>query len=163
VIDPTMRAAALIAAALLISPLLSGSPFANAQRGRGRGAAGDKPKVDIVQTVGCAEQKSNVWFLTRAAEPSTTTGGIFNSKQVETAKGTPLGAEAFQLVGTAEFVDPEELLRTGQRKEFTTPQNANATGQLRAGRKLLVKGLLIPGETRRINLISVVALADTCS
>jgi hypothetical protein len=157
----TVGAAALVAAALFFSPILSGSPSANAQRGRG--ARGDKPTVDIIQTSGCAEQKSNVWWLTRAGEPRTTTPGIFNSTQVETAKSSPLGTESFQLVGTADFVDAEELLRSGQRKEFTTPQNANATGQLRAGRKVLVKGLLIPGETRRINLMSVVALADTCS
>jgi hypothetical protein len=147
--------AAALAAALVIPP--------GVQAQRGRGSTGEKPKTDIVQTVGCAEQKSNAWWLTRAAEPRTTTGGIFNSNQVEAAKTIGLGTEAFQLVGTADFVDADELLRTGQRKEFTTPENANATGQLRAGRKVLVKGLLVPaGEVTRINLMSVVALADVC-
>jgi hypothetical protein len=153
----TARAAAV--AAVLVIPL---SPLGAAPQ-RGRGASGEKPKVDIVQTVGCAERKSDVWWLTRAAEPRATTGGIFNSNQVEAAKGTGLGSQSFQLVGTADFVDPEELLRTGQRKEFTTPENVNATGQLRAGRKVLVKGLLVPAaDVTRINILSVVALADSC-
>jgi hypothetical protein len=150
----TAQAAALAAAGVI--PL-----GVHAQRGRG--PSGDKPKVDIVQTVGCAERKSDIWWLTRAAEPRTTTGGIFNSNQVEAAKSTGLGTQSFQLVGTADFVDPEELLRTGQRKEFTTPENVNATGQLRAGRKVLVKGLLVPAaDATRINILSVVALADSC-
>ena len=150
----TARVATLAAA--LVTPL-----GVDAQRGRG--ASGEKPKVDIVQTVGCAEQKSSVWWLMRAAEPRATTGGIFNSNQVEAAKTTALGSATFQLIGTADFADPEELLRSGQRKEFTTPENANATGQLRNGRRVLVKGLLLPdGDITRINLVSVVALADSC-
>jgi hypothetical protein len=40
---------------------------------------------------------------------------------------------------------------------------ANATGQLQHGRKLFVKGLLIaaPNE-KRLNLVAVQQLADTC-
>ncbi|MGH6693046.1 MAG: hypothetical protein ACREF4_20450, partial [Gammaproteobacteria bacterium] len=57
----------------------------------------------------------------------------------------------------------EELLKRGQRAEFTRPEVANATGQLQDGRKLVVKGLLItaPNE-KRLNLVSVQQLADTC-
>lgn len=147
--------AAAFAAALVVPIDLHGQ--------RGRGASGEKPAVDVVQTIGCAEQKANAWWLTRAGAPRTTTGGIFNSKQIESAKAEALGTETIQLVGTADFVDAEELLRAGQRKEFTTPETANATGQLRAGRRVLIKGLLVPaGDTKRINLMSVVALADTC-
>jgi hypothetical protein len=147
--------AAAFAAALVIPIELHGQ--------RGRGASGEKPAVDVVQAVGCAEQKASAWWLTRAGTPRTTTGGIFNSKQIESAKAEALGTDNIQLVGTADFVDADELLRSGQRKEFTAPDTVNASGQLRAGRKVLIKGLLVPaGESRRINLISVVALADTC-
>lgn len=136
---------------------------------RGRGASGEKPKSEIVQTVGCAEQKgapsgeAGSWWLTRAAEPRTATPGIFNSTQVETARSAPLGGGVFQLVGVADFLDTEGLLRSGQRQEFTTPGNANATGQLRQGRRILVKGMLIAStDPKRINLLSVIALSDTC-
>lgn len=165
-INRTAAASALAVAAAL--PMIL-----HAQRGRG--AAGEKPKVDIVQSVGCADRKSgdagrgaagptDTWFLTRAAEPRVTTAGIFNTTQIEAAKTTSLGTETFQLVGVAEFLSPEDLLRTGRRKEFTTPDNANATAELRAGRKVLVKGLLVPaGDVKRINLLSVIGLADTCN
>ena len=155
----TSRTVGAAVLAVLVIPGLQAQ-----QRGRGRGAEGDKPKVDIVQTVGCAEQKSNQWWLARAAEPRVTQGNIFNSTQIDAAKTVPLGVEAFQLVGVADFVDAEELLRSGQRKEFTNPDNVNATGQLRAGRKVLVKGMLVAeNDVKRINLLSVVAIADSCS
>lgn len=88
---------------------------------------------------------------------------MFNSNQVEEARKAPLGGLTFHLVGVADFLTPEELLESGQRKEFTTPETANATGQLRHGHKVLVKGALIDaGDQRRINLLSVVGLAESC-
>lgn len=142
---------------------------------RGRGATGEKPKVDVVQSVGCAERKpgslrgggpgteNDSWWINRASEPRTAPPGIFNTTQVEAAKSVPLGTNTFQLVGVADFLEPEALLSSGQRKEFTTPENANATGQLRAGRKILIKGMLVEaGEAKRINLLTVIALSDTC-
>jgi hypothetical protein len=136
----------------------------DAQRGRGRG--GEKPTVDIVQSVGCAERKSGnpeTWWLTRAADPRVVPQGMFNTNQVEEARKVALGTQSFRLVGVAEFLTPEDLLKTGQRKEFTTPQTANATGQLRAGHKVLIKGMLIdtPDE-KRVNLLAVVGLSDAC-
>jgi hypothetical protein len=134
---------------------------------RGRGATGEKPKVDIVQTVGCAERKGageqETWWLTRGADTRVAPPGMFNSTQVEQAKEATLGSNAFQLVGVADFLDPESLLKSGRRKEFTTPENANATGELRPGRKILVKGLLVESpDQKRINLLAVIGLADSC-
>jgi hypothetical protein len=133
---------------------------------RGRGATGEKPKVDIVQSVGCAERRSGApesWWLTRAVDPRVTQPGLFNTNQVDEARKASLGSLSFQLVGVTDFLTPEELLKSGQRREFTTPETANATGQLRHGHKVLVKGMLIDApDQKRINLLSVVGLADTC-
>jgi hypothetical protein len=146
-----------------------------AQRGREGGTA-EKPKVDIVQTVGCAERKSgndpggrgprserDTWWLVRAADPRVAPAGMFSSTQIEAAKNAAPGTQIFQLIGVADFLDTEGLLGSGQRKEFTTPETANATGALRQGHKVLVKGLLIDTETpNRINLLAVIGLADMC-
>ncbi len=125
-----------------------------------------EPQVEIVHTVGCVEQRAGdptTWWLTRAAEPTVTRGGVFNENQVEEAKSTELGSRAFQLIGVADFLDAESLLRFGDRAQFTTPDQVNATGQLGAGRTVLVKGLLIEdGAAERINLLAVVGLADGC-
>jgi hypothetical protein len=150
---------------LSLAVALGCSSALSAQRGR-QGGTGEKPKVDVVQSVGCAERKAGnpeTWWITRAAEPRVIQPGIFTTAQIETAKGAELGANSFQLVGVADFLDAEALLRSGQRKEFTTTENANATGQLREGRKILIKGMLVDaGDAKRINLLTVIALTDTC-
>ncbi len=137
----------------------------HAQRGQ-QPATGEKPKVDIVQSVGCVERESGdpeTWWLKRAAEPKVTQAGMSSTRQIEEAKSVALGTHVFQLIGVADFLDTEGLLRSGQRTQFTTPETANATGQLREGHKVLVKGLLIEAaDQKRINLMAVIALTDTC-
>jgi hypothetical protein len=130
-------------------------------------AAKPKPKVDVVQTVGCVERRGGpqpTWWLTRAATPTVSRVGVFNTLQVEEARKTAtLGTREFELVGIAEFLDAEGLLRSGDRAAFTTPDQVNATGELRAGRTALVKGLLIEaGAQSRLNLLAVVGMAETC-
>ena len=136
-----------------------------AQRGR-QTNPGEKPAVDVVQSVGCVERRdgnSETWWLSRAVDARVSQPGIFSTAQIDTARGLPAGTNTFQLVGVADFLDTEGLLKSGRRREFTTAQNANATGELRPGRKVLVKGMFITtGETRRINLLNVVGLADSC-
>ena len=74
-----------------------------------------------------------------------------------------MGDRDFQLVGVADFLDAESLLEWGERSEFTTAEQANATGELRERRTVLVKGLLIEADpTSRINLLAVVGLAEEC-
>jgi hypothetical protein len=140
-------------------------PTAGAAQGRLR-AGEAKPQVNIVQSVGCAEQKPgspSTWWLNRAAEPEVGPPGPFHITQVDKAKTSALGTRVFRLIGEADFLDAEGLLQSGQRAQFTTPETANASGQLRAGRKVLVKGLLIESADQpRINLMSVVSLAETC-
>jgi hypothetical protein len=124
------------------------------------------PKVQIVQTVGCVEQRGDDaggWWLTRAAEPTVVKPGVFDETQVEEAQNTETGSREFQLIGAAEFLDAKSQLEWGDRAQFTTADQVNATNELRKGRTVLVKGLLIdPDGDARINLLSVVGLADTC-
>ena len=141
------------------------SVVAFAQRGR-QTNPGEKPAVDVVQTVGCVERRDGnpeMWMLTRAGDPRTVQPGVFSTGQVDAAKSVPLGANSFQLIGVADFLDADGLLKSGRRREFTSAQNANATAELRVGRKVLVKGMLITtSDPRRINLLNVVGLADSC-
>jgi hypothetical protein len=152
-----------LATSFALTLVLSGT--AHAQRGRGT-PSGEKPAVDVVQTVGCVERRDGnpeTWSLTRAADPRTVQPGVFSTGQVDAAKGAPLGANTFQLIGVADFLDTEGLLKSGRRREFTSAQSANATGELRTGRKVLVKGMFITStDPKRINLLNVVALSDSC-
>ncbi len=152
-----------IGAALAVA--LLGSWPAAAQR-QSRPPA-EPPKAPIVQAVGCAEQRAGspaTWWLARASNADTVTPGPLSVGQVEKAKGAALGTNTFRLIGETDFLSPEELLKSGERSKFTAADTANASGQLRAGRKVLVKGLLVDvaGEPR-INLMSVVSVADACS
>jgi hypothetical protein len=129
------------------------------------GAAPVKAKVDIVQTVGCVERRGaggDQWWLIHAASPTVTRDGVFTTRDVEAAKQVTRGTRDFRLVGEADYLDREGLLRSQNRAEFTRPEQANATGALREGRTVLVKGLLIKGDEERINLLAVTPLADAC-
>jgi hypothetical protein len=141
------------------------SLVAHAQTRRPPIASG-KPKVDLVETVGCVERKSGTpvtWWLTSAANPKTTTVGFVTVTDVESARSLPLGNNSFQLIGVDDFLDAEALLQDPERSKFTTPETANATAQLRVGRKVLVKGLFIEADgQKRINLTQVISLADAC-
>jgi len=154
-----------VAGAGLLAAMFSLPTVVTAQRGRGA-AAGEKPAVDVVQTVGCVEQRTGsleTWWLQRAVEPRVVQPGVFSVGQVDTARGAALGSQSYQLVGVADFLDVDGLLKSGRRSEFTARQNANATGELRPGRKVLVKGMFIAAsEPKRINLLNVVGLADSC-
>ena len=127
----------------------------------------EKPQVEMVRTIGCVELRNDAsapWWLTRAAEPTVTRRGVFNSDHIqEIAETAALGSRQFQLVGVADFLTPEGLLRSGDRALFTSPDQVNATGELRDGRTVLVKGLLIETDgDSRINLVAVVGMEDKC-
>ena len=139
-------------------------PSAAAEQRRSQ-PTGEKPKAPIVQGVGCAEQRGSpaTWWLVRASGAEPAVPGPFHISQVEKARAAGPGTNVFRLIGEADFLSVEDLLKSGERSRFTTPETANASGQLRAGRQVLVKGLLVDvaGE-QRINLMSVVSLADSC-
>jgi len=124
----------------------------------------DKPAAPLVSAIGCAQRSpQGAWALTSATEAVESRTLFLSAKEVEDARKKALGTNRYVLLGTPEFLSKEELLKTGQRSEFTRPEVANATGQLQQGRKLMVKGLLIaaPAE-RRLNLVAVQQLAETC-
>jgi hypothetical protein len=150
----------------VLAAIAIGAPSSIAAQLRRQPAGAEKPKVDIVQSIGCAERRNGgpeTWWLGRASDPRATAPGVFTVKQVEEARGAALGTNLFQLAGVADFLDTEGLLRTGRRAEFTSAETANASGQLQPGRKVLVKGLLVEVDgQKRINLISVISLADRC-
>ena len=123
-----------------------------------------KPKVPLVSVVGCATRTAEgTWMLTNATDGVESKVLFMTAKEIEEAKKKALGNNRYKLLGTVEFLTKEELLKDAHRAEFTRPEVANATGQLQDGRKLIVKGLLItaPNE-KRLNLVSVQQLADTC-
>jgi hypothetical protein len=123
-----------------------------------------KPKVPLVSVVGCATRTAEgAWMLTNATDGVESKALFMTAKEIEDAKKKPLGSNRYKLLGTLEFLTKEEILKDPQRAKFTRPEVANATGQLQDGRKLFVKALLItvPNE-KRLNLVSVQQLADTC-
>lgn len=147
----------LLAAAVWLAPAST--------RGQRVDATSGAPAVEIVHTVGCVERRAGEaeWWLARAAEPTVTEAGVFDEDEVNEARAQALGTHEFHLVGVADFLGAEALLRSFDRSSFTTPDQVNATGELRAGRTVLIKGLLIESDdAARINLLSVVGLADTC-
>jgi hypothetical protein len=123
-----------------------------------------KPKVSLVAVVGCANRAPDgMWQLTRATAGTQVRQGYFSTSEIEAAKKLAYGTNRYRLVGTAEFVTKEDLLKTQQRGEFTRPEVANATGALQNGRKIVVKGLLITASNERtLNLLAVEKLEDTC-
>jgi hypothetical protein len=123
-----------------------------------------KPKAPLVSVVGCANRASDgTWTLTNATAGVETPRLFTSEKEIAEAKTTKLGTNRYKLIGVAEFLTKEELLKHQQRGEFTRPEVANATGQLQHGKKLVVKGLLITASNeKRLNLVSVQQLADTC-
>lgn len=150
--------------ALALAIGILSSPRIEAQNS---GAARAKVKVDIVQTIGCVARRNGeptIWWLTRAAAPTVTREGVFNRAEIDDAKKTSVpGTREFHLVGVADFLDADGLLRSGDRARFTKSDQVNATGELQEGHTVLVKGLLIDaGAESRINLTAVVGLADTC-
>ncbi len=153
--------------AVFVLALVMATAWPTAALAQREGAAKtSEPQVEIVQTLGCAEQRDDGatgWWLVRAVDPEVSRAGVFNINQVDEAKETALGTGEYELIGVADFLDADSLLESGKRAQFTTPEQVNATGELRAGRTVLVKGLLIEAEpAKRINLLAVVGLADRC-
>jgi hypothetical protein len=116
----------------------------------------------IVMVVGCASTTSapHIWDLTRAgARTESARAGITTAEKDQLAK-QPLGRDAYQLIGVAEFVDAETSRSIGDRARILTQPRVNATGMLVSGHKVGVKGVLIDASPPRINLTSVVDLGS---
>jgi hypothetical protein len=130
----------------------------------GATAAPPAAKVPIVIVAGCVMRgQDGAWLLTSASEPKVSAIVHADAQEVAEARSLRPGTGRYRPIGTAEFASADELLGQGQRVQFTRPEGANATGQLRAGRRVSIKGLLIAaGNEQRLNLLSVQAIADAC-
>ena len=118
----------------------------------------------MVSVVGCAATtgEPHIWVLTRAGEltPSST-AGIIGQEKLELQK-RPTGRATYQLIGVADFIDPEQAQRIGLRAKLFSPSRMNTTGQLINGHKVADRGLHIDGKPARINLTSVLDLGPEC-
>jgi hypothetical protein len=123
-----------------------------------------KPTAPLVSVVGCAQRSpEGAWTLTNATASVDTRTLFMTAKEIDEARKRPSGNNRYTLLGTPDFLSKEEVLKSGQRAEFTRPEVANATGQLQVGRRIFVKGLLIKAANeQRLNLVAVQQLADTC-
>jgi hypothetical protein len=141
---------------------LLASAVAVVAAGRQRDVA--TPQVPLVIVVGCASRAGNGgWMLTNASEPRVSSIVHADASELEAATRMPLGSSRYRLIGTAEFASVDELLQQGQRALFTSRESANASGQLADGHKVSVKALLIDARNeRRLNLLSVQSVGDTC-
>ena len=121
------------------------------------------PTVNIVSSVGCATQDGATWTLTRASEPIVSDVPFTSTREMEEARSISLGSSTFTLIGVADFLPVDGLLDQFQRAEFTAAESVNSTGSLVSGRRVMVKGLFIEDqEDQRINLTSVIGLAESC-
>ena len=121
------------------------------------------PTRPLVVAAGCATQSADgAWTLTRATSPARSTIGHADATEVASTRRTP-DNNRYRLLGAADFADVDALLAAGDRAQFTTRTTANATGQLRVGASVGVKGVLIGGAEPAINLVSVWPVPGTCA
>jgi hypothetical protein len=134
------------------------------ERDRDTRAALSNPAIPIVTAVGCFEpDAAGRGMLTHASAAKPSDVVHADASEIANARDTPLGTDRYQLIGTPEFGSVDQLLAQGQRALFTRDVSANATDALRSGRKVAVKGLLIPGSPAVLNLLSVQQMADKCN
>jgi hypothetical protein len=142
---------------------LAGFAFAAGAEGGQQPPDVSKPTAPLVSVVGCARRTEGTWALTNASASVETRTLFMTAKEIEEARKRPSGNNRYTLLGTPDFLSKEELLKSGQRPEFTRPEVANATGQLQDGRRIFAKGLLVKAANeQRLNLVAVQQLADSC-
>ena len=122
------------------------------------------PQTPLVTVVGCvARTPTDGRMLTNASRPVVSAIVHADAGEIEAAASAGKGSAVYQLIGSADFESGDELLSRSQRRLFTRPDVANATGELRPGRRVAVKALLIDSATgQTLNLLSVQPIAGTC-
>lgn len=131
--------------------------------GSAAGIATLPPTRPLVVAAGCAAQSADgAWTLTHATSPARSTIGHADAAEVGATRRTP-DDNHYRLLGAADFANVDALLAAGDRAQFTTRATANATGQLRVGASVGVKGVLIGGAEPAINLVSVWPVPGTCA
>jgi hypothetical protein len=130
---------------------------------RSASAESPRPTVPLVTATGCvATSADGTRTLTHAAVVTRSEVLHADAAEISQARNAALGADTYRLVGTADFSPIGDLLASGQRGLFTNETTANATGVLVAGRKVAIKGLLIPGTPPALNVLSAQLAADSC-
>lgn len=124
----------------------------------------DKPKSPIVIVSGCAKPGANpaVWTLSNASERTEAPQPALTKEEQDAASKRTLGADAYELVGVADFIPTDMSHSVGNRKDILAKDRVNTTGKLQPGHKVIVKGLFIAGTPSRINVTSVADLAPAC-
>ena len=124
----------------------------------------DRPQVPMVLVVGCATAGAqlHIWTLAFAGARVESSRPGITAEEKAHVKDWRLGQDTYQLIGVADFVDPETARKIGDRGAILTRPRVNATGMLASGHKVAVKGLLIDARPPRINLTSVFDLGRTC-
>jgi hypothetical protein len=108
----------------------------------------EDPGVRVVQTTGClitqsAAQsiaQSNQWTLVHAAEPVASNVQASSGLEIQKAARIPLGGETFRLEGLSVFNPAKHR-----------------------GERVAVKGVLVSGDERGLNVTSMQALAGDCA
>jgi hypothetical protein len=107
----------------------------------GQNESTEQASVDIVQVVGCLEQSSAAWTLTRASVPIMFPTPATSSAELRAASAKSLGSQRYRLLGAGIF------------KPFD-----------HKGEKVAVKGVLIKGANySRLNVTSLQKVSPTCS
>jgi hypothetical protein len=124
----------------------------------------ERPKSPVVLAVGCARAgaQTNTWILSHAGERTESPRPGITTDEMKQLPARPLGDNTYELIGVADFVDPDTSRTIGVRGQILTRSRVNATGMLASGHKVAVKGLLIQGPQPRINLTSVADLGPRC-
>ena len=122
-------------------------------------------RTPVVLVVGCARPSAQpqIWDLMHAGAASESPRPGITTEEKAQLGTRPLGENAYQLIGVADFVDGEASRTIGERGEILSPSRVNTTAMLASGHKVAVKGLYIEGTPPRINLTSVVDLGAGCS
>ena len=118
----------------------------------------------MTTVVGCVVRTSDGrTSLANASSPQVSTILHADEGEIEASRSVGPGADAYELVGTADFRVAGELVEEAERRLFTDRETANATGVLRPGHRVAVKALLVREGGRRIlNLLSVQPVSDSC-
>jgi hypothetical protein len=148
-------------------PAFAGAVLATATMAAGaqtRLPPGDKPRSPVIVVVGCALKSAqpHIWTLSNAGERSESSRPGIATDDLEQLAKRPLGQDIYQLIGVADFVDADTSRTIGDRGALLPRSRVNTTGMLAHGHRVAVKGLYIAATPPRINLTSVVDLAERC-
>lgn len=102
-------------------------------------------------------------MLSKASARTETINPGITEIDVEEVKKRASTNARYELIGIADFLVPDASLEIGLRKQLIPKDRVNATGTLTAGRRVAVKGMLLPATPPRLNVTSIMDLGTSCS